>query len=1209
MSHLLDCVVVIALSAACAQSVSAQARVGVVDSGLVSQDNWTAQWKDEWQGAKIVERLQAAGLKADVIGSDILLNPSVLANYSAIIIPTDECYPDEGSRDGAISKNIAAFVRMGGTYFMPLGAAHCRWRDIRTGALGAGYQCGEEDFLGLMWEMQGDHTGAGPALSLTDDGKAIGIPAPAFTRPMNTCCRGVQGPGLVYVTNAEKQRCLYAIGVGKGAVVHYAGGLPLDAELRDWLIDSYAVIVKSGGPDLKKLTRELLLSMRTYDVYPVCARASSGVRAGQISLDGGWEMAEATDEFSASVDALSSLKWVSVRLPDSVHGALCRAGQIKNPWFGQNWKDLQWVADRDWYLRRSFTVPAGWAGRHIRLRFDGANYKCAVWVDGEFQGTHEGMYGGPTIDISKVTSAGKSHEIVVRLFRESDPDSSFKSHAMRGTDMWANKYRTMGIYESVRIVATGRTYLEAPYVRTEKITDSTATLWAQACLTNISNSGFEGTIEATIVDLTSGKAVFKKIYRQSVPKGTSYWEQRIAIKNPRLWWPNGMGSQPLYRLDISVSDGSTRLDSIGNRFGIRTLELARNPYLPEKPRSTPGTPEFISAKPKFGSAGSASIWNRPDLWSGDHPIEDEAMHNSDEGQRFLFVVNGKPVYGKGVCWMTSDDTLSISRPRESWMIRAAKNAGINLFRLNGGNCIFETEEFFDLCDENGILVWQDLPMFCWSRGTRVPLRTWREQMKQSVLRLRQHPSMAVYVGGNEFAPYVEALAPYLGIAREVIASYDDRPFRMGSPCGGTFHAYYNPSGSFEDLWNGDPNWYVRYFDESVNFVSEWSYVCYANLSLLKRIVPEGEITGEPVGFDSLAFLRKHPTIYSRLIEADRIRDLLHAKISYYDNLDRTALPEFIEYSQMAEGEIYGYVFEHWRSQFPYKGGQTVWTYNSHGPSSSWSVIDWFGQPQVPYYSIKRAHEPAHVMANTNYFCWAPGDRFRAGVFALSDGFHPLKGATIHARILDAGFNEVESSTWKLDIPALGKKSREREIAWQIPAATPESFFFVELTLTDASGARLSRQSYNIRVSNSLSDPEARKRWQSVSVREQLTKTGPWLRPQIEQNATQLKSELVSVVQKGSEAEVAVRITNTGSKPAYPVTLTLDKDEYSCVWSDSYFWLCPGESVTVKGTIKLDMTGIDTVQNTPPISVSHLAVKVSSWNAAGKPMQLGRRGNK
>ncbi|MEI6913629.1 MAG: sugar-binding domain-containing protein [Armatimonadota bacterium] len=1205
MKNFAKCLLMLAIVLSCTQLVAAEMRIGVVDHTMLGQDNWTAEWKDQWQSEKIAERFRAAGLKADVIGADILLNPSVLANYGAIIMPTDECYPDDGAMNGPISRNIADFVRLGGIYIMPIGASHCRWRDIRTGKITPAYGTGGEDFLGLMWEMWGDHTGAGPALVLTGEGKRVGVPTPSFDRPMNTHCRGVGQPAIVYASNKENQRCLYALGVGKGSVIHYAGGMPLDAQLCNWLIGSYAAILKSGGPDAEKLNREVTLAMRNYGVYPISTRAVAGKQSSvQMSLDGDWELTEAQGDFSGDLGGLSGTKWTKVHMPDSIHGAMFRAGLIEDPWYGENWKILQWISDRDWYLRKSFSLPDNFSGKHVRLRFDGANYKCALWVDGNYQGIHEGMFGGPTVDISNLAASKGKHEIVVRLMRPADGDVLFRSHAMSGTDMWANKYRTVGIYQPVRVVATGRAYLEAPYVKTEKVSGASATLWAQALLTNTADPAFQGVINAVIVDLTTGKPVWKQTYRQSVPRGTSYWERRIEIKNPRLWWPNGMGAQSLYRMEISLADDSAELDAIGTRFGIRTLELVRNPYLPDKPRSNPGGPNYLAAKPTYGPGGSG--WNRPDLWSSDNAVEDDGLHNSDESYKFLFVVNGKQVYGKGVCWMTSDDTLSILPQRENWLIDAAKNAGINLFRLNGGNCLFETEGFYNKCDETGIMVWQDLPKFCWSRGTQVPLITWREQMKQSVLRLRQHASLAVYVGGNEFAPYVEALAPYLGMAREIIASYDNRPFRMASPAGGTYHAYYSPSGSFEDLWNGDPNWYVRYFDESVNFVSEWSYVCYANMSLLKRTVPAAELNdSEPVGFDSLAFLQKHPTIYSRLIEPDRIRDMLHAKASYYGNLEKTNLSQFIEYSQMSHGEIYGYVFEHWRSQLPYKGGETVWTYNSHGPSSSWSIIDWFGQPQVAYYSIQRAHEPVHVMADTHFFSWGPGDRFTANVFALNDGFQALKKTTIKARVLDTNMNEVASKSWTTDIPALGKKSAATEIGWQIPPTTPAGFFFLELTLSDASCKRLSRQCYNLRIMSSLADPEARKRWQAGAVKELLTKTGPWLQPELERSKTDLDCRLISVKARGTEAIVALKITNTGSKPAYPVRLTLNRDGYSYVWSDNYFWLTPGETVTISGTVKLNMTGIDVVQKIPVANVGDLSVVVSSWNAPGKTVRLAQ----
>ena len=945
---------------------------------------------------------------------------------------------------------------------------------------------------------------------------------------------------------------------------------------------------------------EPLWEARTYDVLPISARAETGDEASsrQMTLGGQWDLAEAPAESGSALGDLDKLSWTHIEMPDAIQHALFLAGKTDNPWYGDNYKKLQWIAERNWYLRRRFRIPGAWQGRHIRLRFDGLNYAGAVWLDGRFLGVHEGMFGGPTLDVTALLGAGREHVLVVRLIAEKDPSRSMKSKAMEGVPfLWGNKFRTMGLYQPVRLVSSGAAYMEAPCVRTEAIGEKTARLWAQATIIHTGAAGLEGTIRAQIVDLTTGRIIWKEDARQAVPAGTSYWERSIEISDPKLWWPVGLGAQPLYRLELALDVGGQESDRIVSRFGIRTVELLRNPYLADKPRANPGKPDFMSATPKIGNPASGMLWGRPDLWCGDHPVEDDALHNADESYRFLFAVNGRPLFIKGASWMTSDDLLVLSPQREDWLVRAARFAGLNLFRLNGANNIFETGRFYDLCDENGILVWQEL-QFSFDRGSKVPLRTWREQLKQSVLRLRQHPSLALYVGGNEYAPYVEALAPYLGIAREIIAAYDNRPFRMSSPGGGTYHAYYTPGGSFADLWIGDPNWYARYFDESVNFVSEWSLMGYGNMSMMKRVIPREELAGGPVGNDCAKFAQAHLIMHSSFPEVERALPLLYCKASIYGNLARADLSDFVEYSQMALADVYGCVFEQWRAQFPYKGGQIVWTYNTHGPISSWNIIDWFGQPLIAYYSTKRADEPVHVMADTGFFTWGPGDTFKPSVFALNDASEPLREARVTARILDRHMQPVVTESWRLTVPAGGRHSEARQLQWPIPADTPEGCFFLELTLKDAAGHQLSRRAYWLRVVQSLADAEARKRWQAGAVREPLATQGPWLKPQLEGVPTTLSAEVTSREASATEARLTLVVKNAGKAPAYPVRIALLPDTCSTVWSDNYFWLAPGESTTVTGLVRLDMRGLDPLSLALVARASDLKVEVSAWNAKG-----------
>ncbi len=1145
-------------------SAAAPGRVGVVDDRLVSQENWVKPWKADWESNRIVGLFETHGIRAEVIGLETLKSLDRLRTCRAILVPTDECYPDEAKADGPISSNITAYVQAGGIYIMPMGASHCRWRDTVTGAISLAPQWSPRDFLGIQWKIVGEHASPGPALTLTAIGEKIGVPKPAFPSA-STYARAAAPTGLVYASNESKQPCLYANAVGRGVVVHYAGGLPLGPEVRDWLIAAYAAVLKSG-PDLKAVRQATVAGSPVFSLIPVAAREQ-----GQISLDGEWELAQAPDDPAGAPGAVQGLAWTPVHMPNTVQHALFQAGKLDNPWYSDNYKKLQWIAQKDWYLRKTVTIPADWQDRQVRLTFDGMDYVGVVWLDGTLLGSHEGMFGGPTFDLTGRLVPGR-HELLVELLHETAPQSGLsavmKSMAVDGSSyQWGNRYRTIGLWRPVRLVSTGQAFLEAPCVRTERLEAGRAVLHAQAMIVN-RGAAADGAIRAKIVEQQTGNVVWQAETLQAAPGGESWFERTISLENPKLWWPNGVGEgvQPLYRLDLSLAVNGRETDALSSRFGIRTVELARNPSWPKAPRS------------------------RGIAWGEPGSLEWGAMQNPDESYRFLFVVNGVPMYAKGACWLTSDDLLVLSPERERWLLGAAKAAGLNLFRLNGGCNLLETEQFYNLCDEDGILVWQELP-FCWHTTTGAAPPAWRDQLTQSVLRLRQHPSLAVYCGGNEFNPYGPGVAPVVNLFREICDGYDNRPFRMSSPGGGTAHAY----GPW-DIYSADPSWYGTLYDEAYNFVSEWSFDTFAAMSLIKRIVPEAELGNKPIGYDWKAFVQDHPILADRSCELNFVGHYPFNKASWYGDLAKAGLTEFLEYAGMAQADVYGCVFEQWRAQFPYKGGQTVWVYNTIGPSSSWNLIDWFGQPMASYYTSKRAHEAVHVMARTRFRSWGPGDTFRASVLTLSDRKSGERGS-IKARILDASLKTAFERTWDVTVGATGKDLLPvaEDLAWDIPADLPESYFFLELTLTGQDGKRLSRQVYWERVLKSLADAEARKRWQAAPVPEPVCTNGPWLKPQLAGCPTTLSLEVRPIGVAGPEARVSAVVRNTGANPAYPVTLSVSPGTCAAIWSDSYFWLAPGESATVEGTVRLDMRGLDPISPTTVIGPKDLKITVGAWN--------------
>lgn len=933
-----------------------------------------------------------------------------------------------------------------------------------------------------------------------------------------------------------------------------------------------------------------IVQSRVFSPVPVSPRSESGSpdEIRQIRLDGNWEVADTgKDTVGESLAEAGELTWTPLKVPGSIQNALFEAGKIENPWVADNNKRLQWISSHDWFLRKRFSVPAQWKNRRIRLQFDGISQTGAVWLDGKYLGTHEGMQGGPTFDVTAELASGGDHEVVVRIFAGhggTDRDV-MRPSMLCGWQGWGNKYWALGLWQTVRLVATGAAYLETPLVRTDSLAPDAAQLWAQVMLNNTSDS-FEGTVKTRIKN-AKNETVWEGETRQTVPGGASYWELPITLKTPELWWPNGLGEQPLYRMEFCLLRDGHELDAISTRFGVRTLEVRRNPSFAQAPRRSP----LITS----GDEKALTTW---------------AAENGDESYRFLFVVNGQPFYATGAAWNMSDDLLTLTPERDSWTVRAAKANGIRLFRMNAGNDVFQTEQIMNLCDENGILVWQEL-LLCGNGLRHIPVAVWREQLTQNVLRIRQHPSLAIYVGGNEFNAYDPVLAPFLGIARELFDSYDNRPFRMSSPTfnrtiqpgGGTYHAYWIP-----DAWSGDPNWYKNIWNEGCNFASEWSLYAYANYSSMKRYVPAAELNAGPVGYDLEAFRTAHPiTATERFNERDYFGYPV-MKASWYGDLAKAGLAELAEYSQMAHGQTYGYAFEHWRSQFPYTGGQTAWVWNVPQPGSSWALIDWFGQPAIGYYSTKRANEPVHVLARTYWFSWGPGDTFHATVCAVNDTAKPLDKATMSARVLDRAMKPVASQSWPVTVPAAGPHSETRDITWAIPVETPDSYFFLEVTLADSAGKRLSQQAYWMRVVQSLADPEARKQWQSKPSVDAMCKTGPWLKPQVEGLPTSLEAKILSARSAGPEAEIRLVVRNTGSHPAFPVSVKIAPDVYSNLWDENYFWLPPGESRELTGLVRLDMKGLDPIMNPPVAKLEDLQVEVSAWNAPASSLKVPAGGH-
>ncbi|MEI6914698.1 MAG: hypothetical protein WCL39_06150, partial [Armatimonadota bacterium] len=277
-------IVVAVLVALAGQALCADAgKVGVVDHRLVSQDFLIKPWATEWQSVKIAEQFNRNGVEAEVIGADVLQNLAELKAYHAIMIPTDQCYPDLGSSKGAVSANIRAFVKAGGVYIMPMVAGHSHWKDIKTGKLSEDMGL-QKDFLGLEWVTVADPNITGPGLIVTEGGQKCGLELPSFAEPFSTCTRTVNPIGLVYLMNGSGKESLYMCPVGKGAILHYAGGLPFSATVRNYVITCYSRVLQKGLDEasLSSLAVAQVAKKRVFTMMPVAERSTNR----QFNLNG-----------------------------------------------------------------------------------------------------------------------------------------------------------------------------------------------------------------------------------------------------------------------------------------------------------------------------------------------------------------------------------------------------------------------------------------------------------------------------------------------------------------------------------------------------------------------------------------------------------------------------------------------------------------------------------------------------------------------------------------------------------------------------------------------------------------------------------------------------------------------------------------------------------------------------------------------------------
>lgn len=907
-----------------------------------------------------------------------------------------------------------------------------------------------------------------------------------------------------------------------------------------------------------------------------------------IDLSGSWELSYMDSPILSTADLKDRKDAFETQVPNSVHWSYYKAGKLPHPYAHKNSTQYRWIEKKAWYYQKVVNIPASAKGNSIVLCFDGIDYFSKVWVNDTLVGSHEGMFGGPDVDISHRVKFGESNKITVEVKAgnwgnwatdvESLPrtgSGEYDYSKVKGFNPRASgkiikpwiisggsgteAFFTVGMWRGARIEILPEFHLERPYLVTSKLTTKEAKLhlslevlaginslskklhpWNNTIVHQPAEKGnaFNKVIDNLDVVfevLFHGSVVFTKSFTPELFQGTNWLEEDFTLPDPKLWYPNGLGDPNLYQVKITLKKDESKIDQVSFDYGIRTID------------------RLVSTGPR----------------------------TADRWENWQFVVNGKKLFVKGMNWMPADLLLDLPESRYRWALEAAKNMGIQLIRVWGGGLI-ETDEFYKLCNELGIMVWQDFPIG--NQDTPdYPQDVWEAQVVQNIFRLRNEPSLVVWCGGNEFNPYSYGNTASIGIIERNLDIFDkSRFFIRTTPDDGSMHAY-------PDM---DPCWYNRSY-RFEPWVSETGMHSMPEASLFYELVDNKEFVGLGKMWDN-DFYKTHPEFIHHFTEygPSRVPRML-SRASHIDDMSNPSIESITEATQIGAGEFYQLFSEKMQGNYPITTGLMPWVYKRPWPVIAIQTMDWFGQAAAPYYFLKRTYEPTHVAIDLQRLVWGAGERIGLVGKITHAGASAFAGK-LSVAIYDDTFKPLWNNEAIVNVPEEPSVTQANLGEYQIPSGYRDRFLFVVAELRNSKGELVSRSLYYPRVLKQMEDQVFHDKYVNEPIPWITLDKGPWLKPTVAKTLAKLSAEILANKSISTErSQVRIKITNTGKVPAFMTNIDIAGVKRAFYATDNYFWLAPGESREIEVNVQFREAQTGT----------KVFLNVGAWNAKIQQIKL------
>jgi exo-1,4-beta-D-glucosaminidase len=858
-----------------------------------------------------------------------------------------------------------------------------------------------------------------------------------------------------------------------------------------------------------------------------------------LELLRGWEIQSSceanTTGDKVSLSGFATSGWHKTTIPNTVVGTLVDDKTYPEPMIGTNLKNFpgmnysnaSFFANQDmpegspfkcaWWWRNEFELPAAFAKKNIAIHFPGINYRANVWFNGQKIGDAQGIAGTYRIfefDLTKLAKPGAKNVVALEITAPAKEDLGITWVDWNPTPADKN----LGIWKEVSVTATGPVAIRNPFVKSQLNADFTAAdLTISAALRNDSAAAVKGVFSAEV----DGKTIKQPVELAPGETKTVRFEpgQFAALKfsSPKLWWPHTVGTPYLYKAQIQFETANERSDSATVTFGIRQV-----------------TSEL-----------------------------------TERGHR-LFKINGRRILIRGAAWAPDMFLRPMSKKLDA-DLRYVKHMGLNTIRLEGR---IDRNELFNKADELGILLmpgWTCCDAWeLWDKWTADTRKIAAASMADQARRLRNHPSVFVWLYGSDNPPPADVEKMYLSILSD--AEWPNPSVSSASEASTTVtgKSGVKMTGPYEYVppvyWLADTQAGGAY-----GYNTETSPgPAIPTLESLKRFIPKDHLWPMDAVWNYHAGGERFTTV-------NVFTDGLNKRYG-----PATSLEDYERKAQAAAYDGERAMFESYGRNKYVSTGVIQWMLNNAWPSLIWHLYDYYLVPGGGYFGTKKAMQPLHAQ-------YGYDDQ---SVAVVNDTYQERKGLKVRARIYSLDAKLLADKEESVDVPADGAVR-----AFDLPKPDGLTMtFFVKLDLRNARGKTVSDNFYWLSAKPDTLDWAHKQDTVYTPQAEFGDLTGLASLPQIKLQT----GALVEQKPESSTGKAHVRVKNTSPSVAFQIRLRLanrkdDSDVVPVFWDDNYFSLLPGEErIIVVSYDASDLHGV------------HPVVQVGGFNiVAGEvPQQAG-----